>query len=301
MRIAVTGASGVIGRGVVLRLLSAGHDVVGLARHRPESWPSEATFVQGDIRDAAAVRRALAGAEVVVHCAWAVNPASGQASDREINIGGTGNVLDAAGHSGTRRLVFASSAHVYGVDRGGPSLSEDDPLQPVSTLGLDKARAEDMIAASGAEWVTIRAAAILGRGVDNWVRPALASAFFPGTANRTLQVVHSDDAHRTFVRAAVDPDVGSGAVNLAAPGELNLGEIAAKLGRPMAPRLLRKLSAGPELDLLLSAPSLNTALLQDKWNVEFGLDRPGLSGRRGLGGARPREHRPVVEHRCRGD
>ena len=78
MRIAVTGAGGVVGRGVVLRLLSAGHDVVGLARRQPESWPSAATFVHGDIRDAAAVRRAVAGAEVVVHCAWAVNPASGQ-------------------------------------------------------------------------------------------------------------------------------------------------------------------------------------------------------------------------------
>ncbi len=97
MRIAVTGAGGVIGRGVVLRLLSAGHDVVGLARRQPESWPSEATFVQGDIRDAAAVRRAVAGAEVVVHCAWALNPASSQPGDHEVNIGGTVNVLDAAG------------------------------------------------------------------------------------------------------------------------------------------------------------------------------------------------------------
>jgi nucleoside-diphosphate-sugar epimerase/phosphohistidine swiveling domain-containing protein len=267
MRIAVTGAGGVVGRGIVLRLLSAGHDVVGLARRQPESWLSQATFVQGDIRDAAAVRRAVACAEVVVHCAWAPNPASSQPSDHEVNIGGTVNVLDAARHSGTRRIVFASSAHVYGVGGSGPLRSENDPLKPVSVLGLDKARAEEIIAASGAEWVTIRAAAILGRGVDNWVRRALASPYFPGTANRTLQVVHSDDAHRTFVRAAVDPDVGSGAVNLAAPGELTLGEIAAKLGRPLAPRLLRKLSAGPELDLLLSAPSLDTALLQDKWNV----------------------------------
>ena len=87
MRIAVTGASGVIGRGVVARLLSQGHDVVGLARHRPESWPSAAEFVQSDIRDAAGVRRAVAGADVVVHCAWA--------ADSEINIGGTANVLDA--------------------------------------------------------------------------------------------------------------------------------------------------------------------------------------------------------------
>jgi nucleoside-diphosphate-sugar epimerase/phosphohistidine swiveling domain-containing protein len=266
MRIAVTGAGGVVGRGIVLRLLSAGHDVVGLARRQPESWPSQATFVKGDIRDAAAVRQAVAGAEVVVHCAWAPNPASGKHSDHEVNIGGTANVLDAAGHSGTRRIVFASSAHVYGVGGSGPLRSENEPLKPVSVLGLDKARAEVMIAASGAEWVTIRAAAILGRGVDNWVRRALASPFLPGTADRTLQVVHSDDAHRTFVRAALDPDVGSAPVNLAAPGELTLGEMAARLGRPMAPRVLRRLSAGAELDLLLSAPSLDTVLLQDKWN-----------------------------------
>src|SRR6185437_12703703 len=108
MRIAVTGASGVVGRGVVVRLLSAGHDVAGMARRRPESWPSAATFVEGDIRDAATVRRAVDGAEVVVHCAWAVNPAAGG----EANVGGTANVLDAMARSGTRRIVFASSAHV---------------------------------------------------------------------------------------------------------------------------------------------------------------------------------------------
>ncbi|MDT5348056.1 MAG: hypothetical protein QOH91_1343, partial [Mycobacterium sp.] len=63
VRIAVTGASGVLGRGLVARLLSQGHDVVGIARHRPESWPSAAEFVAADIRDAAAVRRAIAGAD----------------------------------------------------------------------------------------------------------------------------------------------------------------------------------------------------------------------------------------------
>jgi nucleoside-diphosphate-sugar epimerase/phosphohistidine swiveling domain-containing protein len=272
VRIAVTGASGVIGRGVVLRLLSAGHDVIGLARHRLESWPSEATFVQGDIRDAATVQRVVAGAEVVVHCAWAVNPSSGQPVDREVNIGGTANVLDAVARSGTRRIVFASSAHVYGSDRdAATALTEAAQLQPVSTHGQDKARAEEMVAACGAEWVAIRSAAILGRGVDNWVRKALSSAFFPevgDSACRILQVVHSDDAHRIFVRAAIDPSIDRGPVNLAAPGELTFGEIAAELGRPLVRvgRLLRGLSSARELDLLLSAPSMNTALLGDKWN-----------------------------------
>ncbi|WP_156763666.1 NAD-dependent epimerase/dehydratase family protein, partial [Mycobacterium scrofulaceum] len=62
MRIAVTGASGVLGRGLTARLLSQGHDVIGIARHRPESWPSAAEFVVADVRDSDAVKRALAGA-----------------------------------------------------------------------------------------------------------------------------------------------------------------------------------------------------------------------------------------------
>ena len=148
MRVAVTGASGVIGRGVVARLLSQGHNIVGLARNRPESWPGAADFVQGDIRDAAGVRRAVAGTDVVVHCAWAANS--------EINIGGTANVLDAMAQTGTRRIVFASSAHVYGLDRGDkPPMSETDHVKPVSAEGLDKARVEKMLADSHAEWVAI--------------------------------------------------------------------------------------------------------------------------------------------------
>jgi nucleoside-diphosphate-sugar epimerase/phosphohistidine swiveling domain-containing protein len=259
VRVAVTGASGVIGRGVVARLLSRGHDIVGLARNRPESWPGAADFVQGDIRDAAGVRRAVAGTDVVVHCAWAANS--------EINIGGTANVLDAMAQTGTRRIVFASSAHVYGVDRGDkPPMSEADHVKPVSAEGLDKARVEKMLADSRAEWVAIRSAAILGRGVDNWVRRVLAAPLFPeGAASRSIQVVHSDDAHRVFLRAIVDTGVGSGPVNLAAQGEPTLREIARVLGRPVVPAGKRLLSSA-ELDRLLSAPSMDTSLLRDKWN-----------------------------------
>jgi nucleoside-diphosphate-sugar epimerase/phosphohistidine swiveling domain-containing protein len=241
VKIAVTGASGVIGRGVVARLLSRGHDVVGLARHRPDSWPTAADFVQSDIRDAAAVRRAVAGTDVVVHCAWS--------TDREVNIGGFANVLDAVAHTGTRRLVLGSSAHV---------------LSPVSAEGRDIAQAEEMLADSGAEWIAIRSATILGRDVDNWVRRVLAAPAFPDS-RRTMQVVHSDDVHRIFVRAIVDADIGSGPVNLAAPGELTLREVASVLGRPVLP-IAKRLLSSADLDRLLSAPSMDTAMLRDTWD-----------------------------------
>ncbi len=271
MRIAVTGASGVIGRGIVIRLLSLGHHVVGLARHRPESWPSTADFVPSDIRDAAAVRRAVAGADAVAHCAWS--------ADRDINIGGSTNVLDAVAQSGTRRIVFASSAHVYGTHRDNtPAVSESDRLSPVTVDALDKAHVEEMLAACGAEWVVIRSAAILGRDVDNWVRRVLASPLFTDidkSAGRTVQVVHSDDVHRVFVRSIVDTGIDSGPVNLAAAGQPTLAEIAGALGRPIVPasirlpgvgRLLRQLSSPAELEQLLSAPVMDTALLRDKWH-----------------------------------
>ncbi len=247
LRIAVTGASGVLGRGIVARLLSQGHDVAGIARHRPESWPSAADFVAADIRDRAAVRRAVTGADVVAHCAW---------SSHRVNIEGTANVLDAMAEAGTGRIVFASSPHA---------------IAPVSAEGLDKAQVEGMLADSGAKWVAIRSAFILGRSVDNWLLRLLALPAYPdiaGSADRPMQVVHADDALRLFVHALLDDEIGSGPVNLAAPGEPTFRQLADALGRPVL-RLgalgRRRSAALAELELVQSAPLMDTTRLHDDW------------------------------------
>lgn len=244
MRVAVTGASGVIGRGVVARLLNTGHDVVGLSRHRPESWSSAAEFVQSDIRDAASVRRAVAGTDVVAHCAWSADP--------EVNIGGTANVLDAAAQTGARRIVFVSS-HADGV----------------------QGRVEEMLARLAAEWVVIRSAIILGRNVDNWVLRLLASPMLPdfgGLTEHRLQVVHSDDVLRVLMRAILDTGIESGPVNLAAPGDLSFGELAATLGRPVVRMpawmgVLRRWSVATDLEHVRGAPVLDTSRLRDEWGL----------------------------------
>ena len=260
MRIAVTGASGVLGRGLVARLLSQGHDVAGIARHRPESWPSAADFVAADIRDTDAVKRALAGADVVAHCAWAMSPGHDGRISQQVNIGGTRNVLAAMAETGARRIVFASSAHVYG--GGDAPKTEHDARTPVGPDGRYQARVEGMLEDSDVEWVAIRSALILGRGVDNWVRRLLAlPVFSDGSAGRRMQVVHLDDALRLFNRAIVDTGIDSGPVNLAAPGELTFGQIAAALGRPIV-----RLGFRPaELQLVQSAPLMDTSRLREHW------------------------------------
>ncbi|OBH41448.1 hypothetical protein A5690_23800 [Mycobacterium intracellulare] len=260
MRIAVTGASGVLGRGLAMRLLTQGHDVVGLARHRPESWPSAADFVDADIRDAAAVRRALAGAEVVAHCAWANTPGPDERIGHEVNIDGARNVLDAMVETGSRRIVLASSAHVYG--GGGAPKAEHDALTPVTVDGQLNARVERMVAEAGTEWVAIRSALILGRSVDNWVRRMLALPVFPTrSSDHRMQVVHLDDALRLFNQAIVDGGIDSGPVNLAAAGQVTLRQIAAALGRPVV-----RLGFGPgELQRAHCAPLMDLSRLQHEW------------------------------------
>jgi nucleoside-diphosphate-sugar epimerase/phosphohistidine swiveling domain-containing protein len=274
VRIAVTGASGVLGRGLTARLLSQGHDVVGIARHRPESWSSAADFIEADIRDAGAVRRGIAGADVVAHFAWAHSPGPDERIGHEVNVGGALNVLEAIAETGSRRIVFASSAHVYG--RADAAKAEYEAMAPVLADGLHQARVEDMLGASGAEWVAVRSALIVGRNVDNWVRRLLALPAFPnGSADRRMQVIHLDDALRLFTRAVVGTEIASSPVNLAAAGEQTFRQIAAGLGRPVV-RMGGPFTAlgrrGPtafaELELVRSAPLMDTSQLRDRWKFQ---------------------------------
>lgn len=243
MRIAVTGASGVLGRGIAARLLSRGHDVVGIARHRPESWSSTAEFVPGDIRDAAAVQRTVGGADVVAHCAWTLGV------NTDVDIAGTATVLEAMAQTGCRRIVFGSSAHA---------------LNPITAAGAHTARVEHLLADSGLDWVAIRCALVLGRNVDNWVLRLLSAPVFPAVrlADRPIQVLHTDDALRAFVRVILDSQTSSGPINLAAPGATTLRQIAATLRRPM----MRGLPRGAAWNLVLSAPLMDNAQPQGRWD-----------------------------------
>ena len=248
---------------------STGHDVVGLDRTRPESWPFSVDFISGDIRDADAVRRCVAGADAVAHCAWVKNPGPGVRVREEVNIGGTRNVLDAMTGNGCGRIVFPSSAHVYGP--GESAHGEQDAVAPRSADGIQQARVEQMVSAADVDSVVIRSALVVGRGVDNWVRRLFALPVFPDRfADRPVQVVHLDDALRLLMLAVADPEPGGGLVNLAASGVVTFRQIAAALGRPVVPlgALPRHLASLSDLEVVQSAPLMKAAALRDEWRRE---------------------------------
>jgi UDP-glucose 4-epimerase len=153
MHVLVTGGAGFIGSHSVEALLDAGARVTvfdNFSSGRQENLPvhPRLAVIRGDIRDRAALDTALAGVTRVLHLAAQVSVQASIAAPGQScahNVLGFVNVLDAARAAGVERVVYASSAAVYGIPRALP-LTEDSALAPISPYGLDK-RVDEQYAA----------------------------------------------------------------------------------------------------------------------------------------------------------
>lgn len=148
MRVLVTGSSGHLGEALVRTLRSRHDDVVGL-----DARPSEWTDIVGSITDAARVRDAVAGADVVLHTAGLHKPQLAFVPGHafvDTNIGGTLTLLEAAVAAHVKAFVMSSSTTVFG-DALVPATSSpaawiDESVTPVpkNMYGVTKAAAEDL-------------------------------------------------------------------------------------------------------------------------------------------------------------
>ncbi len=152
MRVLVTGGAGYIGSVIVARLTARGHGVVvydDLFRGHSAAVPDGVPLVRGDVRDAAAVRAALedGGCEAVVHMAALAEVGESVTEPdwyRSVNEEGTAAVVQAAVAAGADRLVFSSTAAVYGAPERTP-IDEDDALAPANPYGETKLAGERLL------------------------------------------------------------------------------------------------------------------------------------------------------------
>ena len=157
--ILVTGGTGYIGSHTVVELLAAGKDVLILdnyANSSPKVLERIAkisgrapAFREGDIRDADGLRALFAAhrIEAVIH--FAGLKAVGESVEQPLtyydnNVNGTLRLLQAMRQAGVRRLVFSSSATVYGDPHHVP-IREDFPLQATNPYGRSKLMVEEML------------------------------------------------------------------------------------------------------------------------------------------------------------
>lgn len=149
MRIVITGASGNVGSAVLRRLHADGrHDLVGVARRPPEAVGPFAgvRWASVDLArdDVTALSSVFAGADAVVHLAWGFQPSHREDYLRELGVGGTGRVIDAATAAGVPHLVHMSSVGAYSPRRGDEPVDESWPTDgvPTSMYSRHKAAAE---------------------------------------------------------------------------------------------------------------------------------------------------------------
>jgi UDP-glucose 4-epimerase len=149
MKALVTGGAGFIGSNVVDALQKLGHEPVvldDLSSGYRENLVPGVPFVEGDVRDLDAVTRAMVGCGVVFHVAASVGNVRSiehPQTDSAINVLGTVNVLETARACRIDRVVFSSSAGIFGELKTLP-ISEDHPQDPDSPYGTSKLAAEKM-------------------------------------------------------------------------------------------------------------------------------------------------------------
>ena len=183
--VALTGATGFVGRITLDRLVAAGWHVRALTR-RDQHKKAGVSWVHGRLDDAASLDELCNGADAVLHIAGEVN-ASDAAGFESGNVKGTANMIAAAQSAGIHRFVAVSS------------LAAREPA--LSLYGASKAKAENLVKASTLDWTVIRPPGVYGPGdtemFDMFRIATKGWALLPPRGR--VSVIHVDDLARLLV------------------------------------------------------------------------------------------------------
>jgi nucleoside-diphosphate-sugar epimerase len=165
--IALTGATGFIGRHLLRELPQRGYRIRVLLRRPAEVPAGASSAVIGDIASPRNMNAALRDVDAVVHSAALAHAMSGQPEDdyRTINTEATIGLARAAERAGVKRFVFLSSIRAQSGPTADRVLTEEDPPAPTDAYGRSKLAAEQGLAELGIDWVALRPVLVYGPGV----------------------------------------------------------------------------------------------------------------------------------------
>jgi len=250
MRALVTGGAGFIGSHIVAELLRAGHEAAvldDLSTGKPENIPQkEIDFIRGSITDRETLERALRSADCVFHEAAQTSVAYSMLHQKETwetNIRGTKLMLNAAVKAGVKRVVFASSAAVYG--NALPPLKEEKDMNPVSPYGDSKRMGEllmrEYAEKEGLQTVSLRYFNVYGprqdpksdySGVISKFMGRMSAGGRPvifGNGMQTRDFIFVRDVVRANLLASSTKKAGGEAYNIATGTAISINELVKAL------------------------------------------------------------------------
>jgi UDP-glucose 4-epimerase len=252
--ILITGGAGFIGSHLADALLAAGHRVRVLDNLSTGKRSNLALdnprleLLEGDVADAALVRQAVGGCQAVAHLAAVASVQASvddPVSTHQSNFIGTLNLCEAMREAGVRRVVFASSAAVYGNNGEGVAVREDTPKAPLTPYAADKLASEHYLdfyrRQHGLEPAIFRFFNIFGPRQDPsspysgvisiFTERALAglpiSVF--GDGEQTRDFFYVADLVPLLVQALGMPQVAVGAVNVGHNQAVSLNQLLAAI------------------------------------------------------------------------
>ncbi|MBI4374664.1 MAG: NAD-dependent epimerase/dehydratase family protein [Deltaproteobacteria bacterium] len=199
----ITGGAGFFGRHLSEALMGCGRKVRILDVQEIDDpvFRRRVEFIKGDVRDRAAVKRAMQEVKIVYHNAAVLPIAKAGEKYFEINVGGTQTVLETAKECGVQKVIYISSSAVYGVPRELP-LTENSPFAPFETYGRSKREAEkicEKVRREGLNISILRPRTIVGPGrlgifsiLFDWLRDGKKIYLF-GKGDNLFQFLDSRD------------------------------------------------------------------------------------------------------------
>ena len=281
MNILVTGGAGFIGSHLVRHLLAKGENVTALdnlSTGLAENLPPEAKLVEMDILDADLPKVVAAGAfDAIVHLAAQTmvdTSIKDPLLDTRENLLGTVHVLEAARAANVKRVIFASTAAVYGdVKEDDLPVREAQPTEPMSFYGLSKLSVEKYLEMYrkiyGMEYVVLRFANVYGERQGDGGEGGVISIFAKAVAEgRDITIYGDGEQTRDFVYAgdiaegilaALRTEEVNAAYNLSTQTETSLRELVSLLAEIRGREIVPKYGAEREGDIYKSMLSNSRA------------------------------------------
>lgn len=281
MKVLFTGATGVLGRATIPRLISAGHDVRAVARsEKDRDWLEKlgARATKVDLFDGESIIHAVSGADTVVHFATSIPPLdempkrkSWEMNDR-LRSEATNLLVDASIAEGASRFIQQSVTFFY-ADGADDWLDEGAAIAPpwdVLDSALDAEAHVERFKAAGGDGVVLRLGRLYGPGKasGDYVQ-ALRSRRMPivGSGDNYVSSLHTEDAATSVLAALTAP---AGIYNVTDDEPFRSGELTEAMARAVGassprrvPAWMARLVAGKSAGLLTTSQRVSNRKLKE--------------------------------------